>query len=254
MNTAPRKHVLIVDDDPEARGAFGSFLERKGYRVTESANALEAIRSIRRGDVDLLLTDYHMPEVNGMELLREARRSHPELPVIVISGAADLRTALQIQKEAFDFLTKPVDSGELIEVLKLALAQRDRPVAADKDEFARGVGPVYLHTNQDNPGISICEFNRPLDEYSQKAFEAALRRIQTDGDLLPRVVIVLRNVSYINSVGLGFLLALYEDWKTKHRLVFTQLSDPVYRYFKTLGYLDYLPTAPTLPEALEFLS
>ncbi len=234
---------------------FGQFLGRKGFRVTEAKNALEALRVLKLQPIDLILTDYHMPEMNGIDLLREVRKRNPRLPVVIMSGAADMRTAIGLQQEAFDFLSKPVDADDLLVTINLAFKHNNPPEAPESAfDSGRGIGPVYIRVDPARPGVTICEFNRPLDEHSQKAFDTALRRLRMEGGVQASVVFVLKNVSYINNVGLNFLLSVYEDWRKGHRIIFCQVSEPVHRYFKILGYLDYFPNVPTLQEAFEAIS
>ncbi len=243
--------LVVVDDETDAREMFTKFLIRKGFRVEPAANALEAIRIVRKGGVDLVLTDFHMPEMSGLDLLREVRRMSDGLPVIVMSGQADIQTAVGVlREEAFDFLQKPVSSEELLETVRSAL-RRASEKTAEEVVPGRGVGPVYCTHPSGTSDVTLLEFNRPLDEHSQKGFDSAIRRLVTDGEIRNTVIIALRNVSYINNVGMNFLLTTFEDWKSKgRRIVFCQLSDPVYKYLKILGYLEYFPNALTVEDAM----
>lgn len=84
--------ILIVDDEPEVRKSFAHFLGEHGYDPATAGNALEAIRLCRRGDVAAVVCDFHMPEMNGAELLKQLRADHPGVPVVMMSGVADMRT------------------------------------------------------------------------------------------------------------------------------------------------------------------
>lgn len=246
--------ILVVDDEADVREMFAKFLTRKGYRTETAPNALEALRILRKGGVNLVLTDLQMPEFSGLELLREVRHMDAKIPVIMMSGQADLSTAVKaLREEAFDFLQKPVDSNDLLETVRAAIA-RTRESAPSTVKDGRGVGPVYCTRAAGNPGVSVLEFNRPLDEHSSKAFDAAIRRFVSEGEIQAKVVIVLRNVTYMNNIGMNFLLSTFDDWKGQgRRVVMTQLSDPVYKYLKILGYLDYFPNAPTVQDALDLM-
>jgi len=246
------KIILIVDDEVEARNMFGKFLVRKGFQVREAANALEAIRRLKMESVDLVLTDYHMPEVNGLELLDEIRAMDPHLPVIMMSGVADMHTALKaIKNHAFDFLTKPVDSNELMKAVELALQHARQQIDPAVDQIAdKGFGPILARPDPEQKDLFILSINRALDQHHKGMIENALRQLDAEGVLSRRLILSLRNVPYINSTGLNFLLDLLQTWKGRgYRVVLTELSEPVYRYFKPLGYLDYLPYRPTLAEA-----
>lgn len=243
--------ILIVDDEEEVRNLFATFLKRKGFECLQAADALAAMRTVRKSAPDVVVTDYAMPEINGIELLKELRAFKADLPVVMISGTADMHTALIALKEhAFDFLAKPVDSKELLSVITQAL-QRPEPDPAEVRGKVREFGPVLLEEDL-APGVQVVHFNRPLDEFSIKAFSQSLGQLQAT--LGERVVLVLRNVSYINSVGLNFLLEYLQRFKSGgRRIVLANISDPVHRYLKLLGYLDYLPVVPTIAAALELL-
>lgn len=244
-----------MDDEPDVLEMFSAFLTRKGYVTHRAANALEALRIVKRDEVDLVLTDYHMPEMTGMDLLIEARRIAPTIPVILMSGLADMRTATEaLREQAFDFLQKPIESADLLKTLELAL-KRHEELAATKNETesGRGVGPIFCSRYSEDPSITVLELNRPLDEYSEKAFESAIHRLMTDGEIQKSIALGLRNVTYINNVGLNFLLRAFTDWKaTGYTVVLTHLSGPVYKYLKMLGYLEYFPNTLTVQDSLTF--
>ncbi|MBE7436942.1 MAG: response regulator [Spirochaetales bacterium] len=243
--------ILIVDDEEDVRKLFAGFLKRKGYECLLAGDALSALRFVRKEALDLVLTDYSMPEVNGITLLKEIRQIRPELPVVMISGTADMQTAMHALKEhAFDFLGKPVDSGELLSVIEQAL-KRPLPDTAGEGPPARELGPILVSATA-QPDVQVVHFNRPLDEYSIKAFTQSLAQLTPT--FSRRLIFVLRNVSYINSVGLNFLLEFLQRIKaSKRQAVLASVSEPVYRYLKLLGYLDHLSVVPTVEAGLEFL-
>src|SRR5690242_5025175 len=78
--------VLVIDDEPGIRGIMCRALEAAGHDVTAFANGGGAIEHIRQEPADLLITDLFMPEVEGLETIREIRRLRPDMPIIAISG------------------------------------------------------------------------------------------------------------------------------------------------------------------------
>lgn len=250
--------ILVVDDEKEVRGMFEKFLTLKGYEVETASNALDALRQCNRKVPDIVVTDFQMPQMDGIALLRELKSVYPELPVIMMSGMGDMRLGVTALKEqAFDFLPKPVDSNELIAAIKLAYERKsvssvkDMPVP---EETGRIIGPVYARFFNSYPDIVVLGFNRALDEYTKISYESALDKLEIDSGLRRCVIIDLKDVKYINNVGLNLILEVYERWKKRnYKVVLTQLSSPVNKYLKMLGYLDHFRIVPNLEEALDFL-
>ncbi len=120
-------HVLIVDDEPNVRKVLGALLEQSGYTTTRAESAAEALRLVRAHDPDLVLTDLKMPAMDGLQLLAELRRDFPEIPVVMLTAHGTVETAVEAMKRgAHDFLTKPFDRRNVVEVIGKALAQAGR--------------------------------------------------------------------------------------------------------------------------------
>jgi CheY-like chemotaxis protein len=109
--------LLLVDDDALVREVLAGQLEELGYRVTRVHSGPAALARLDAGDTpDLMITDYAMPGMNGAVLLAEARRRHPGLPVLLLTGFAD--DSLRLNMEEWDpgitmLLRKPVSSASL---------------------------------------------------------------------------------------------------------------------------------------------
>ena len=122
MSTMPEPIIYVVDDDDAVRQSLEFLLSTAGIksRGFESGKAfLEALPQIDSGCV---VTDVRMPEITGIELLKQVRRQKPGLPVIVITGHGDVSLAVEAMKiGAVDFLEKPFDDDILIAAVKSAL-------------------------------------------------------------------------------------------------------------------------------------
>jgi DNA-binding NtrC family response regulator len=118
-------HLLIVEDDSEMRDLLRKVLEKEGYRVCATADGHEALASLSRATFDLVVTDMLMPDNGGLELLRVLRKTHPTLPVIIITAFGDWGSysrALELGASAF--ISKPLKMAELIGAIHTALAGR----------------------------------------------------------------------------------------------------------------------------------
>ena len=82
-------HLLLVDDNRDGMLARKSLLEEQGFVITTATNGEEAFEALSKGKFNLLITDFRMPKLNGVELIRRIRPLQPALPIILLSGFAD---------------------------------------------------------------------------------------------------------------------------------------------------------------------
>src|SRR5215510_7430707 len=112
-----KARVLIVDDEKSMRDLLSITLEKEGYDVETAAGGESAIEMLHRETVDAVITDLRMPKVDGLQVLRAAKESSPDIAVIVITAVASTETAVEAMKlGAYDYITKPskLDEGDLI--------------------------------------------------------------------------------------------------------------------------------------------
>lgn len=110
--------ILVVDDEKNQREMLVGFLSKKGHRVIGCQSASEAISVINDMHIDIVFTDYQMPEITGMKLLSDIRKINPEILVIIFTAYGTIEMAVKAMKEgAYDYLTKPLDLDELSMIL-----------------------------------------------------------------------------------------------------------------------------------------
>ncbi|MGE0323415.1 MAG: EAL domain-containing protein [Polyangiaceae bacterium] len=113
--------VLLVDDEPALLKALARHLEYEGIEVKTCESAAKALELLDAERFDVVVSDIAMPTMSGVELLRAVKSSRRHLPVILITGAPDVRTAVQaLELGAFKYLLKPIDSKEFTEVVHRA--------------------------------------------------------------------------------------------------------------------------------------
>jgi DNA-binding NtrC family response regulator len=116
------KKILLVDDDPTILTVLELLLNKLGYIVVLKSNAESALFLIREGlTVDLVITDYRMPGMNGVEFIRELRRILPLVPVLMFTG--DITVEIEPDLGVFELINKPVAGKELDRIVKAALDQ-----------------------------------------------------------------------------------------------------------------------------------
>ena len=110
-------NILIVDDDILLVGTIRRGLTSKGYHVFEAFSAVQALDLLYHGGnrIDLIATDYQMPAMNGIDLLKAVRRSHPTLPVVILTAHAETKLVIEAKNNRCDsFIEKPFSLEQLV--------------------------------------------------------------------------------------------------------------------------------------------
>lgn len=114
--------VLLVDDDPLVLAGFREVLSREGYAVTAVFSGREACEKLDERSYDVVLTDLLMPRVSGLDVLRFSQEKYPGCIVIVVTGYASVRSAVEaLRMGAHDYLIKPCDDQELLFRVKMGI-------------------------------------------------------------------------------------------------------------------------------------
>jgi DNA-binding response OmpR family regulator len=139
--------ILLVDDDPDVRLLTRTFLEHEGYSVFSSGDTERAVQMFRSiPQIDLVVTDLHMPGRSGMELARELKAIRNELPVLLISGGVlEEKQKAGLEHEGWSFLAKPFRLPELLAAVHRILApvEARRWREAKQGVAARGLLPGH---------------------------------------------------------------------------------------------------------------
>lgn len=120
--------ILIVEDEKSISNILENILsdEIQGSEITIAENGLDAYKLIEKNDFDLIISDIKMPKLSGNELLTQSLSIKPESVFLMISGHADIETAVTCLKNgAYDFISKPIDINRLITSVKNALEKKD---------------------------------------------------------------------------------------------------------------------------------
>jgi two-component system response regulator HydG len=119
--------VLVVDDEPSLRRTLARVLLARGYDVLTAEDGTAALTLLPTGRVDVMLLDLMMPDMSGMDVLVAAKRDHPEVEVIMMTGFGDVETAVRAVKGgAYDFMSKPFASNDAVVHCIAKAAERKR--------------------------------------------------------------------------------------------------------------------------------
>ena len=114
--------ILVVDDEESIRFTFNAFLSDAGYKVDTAENLGEALAKVAAASYDAIFLDILLGRDSGMHVLQVCRKKQTNTPVIMVTGAPDVKTAAEaVRLGAFDYITKPVHQEELLRQAKLAV-------------------------------------------------------------------------------------------------------------------------------------
>jgi len=144
------KKILVIDDDRDICLLLNRFLTRRGYEVTEMYTGKKALAYLESSQPDLIMCDYRLEDMDAASLLPSIKAKFPNMPVIIITGYSDMRTAVRVMKMgAYDYITKPLLPDEIIFTIQQAIEHGETGVAraAEKEEIADEV-------KETNPGVT----------------------------------------------------------------------------------------------------
>ncbi len=142
-----KEQILIIDDDMAIRDGSSQVLNRRGFDVSEASTGAEAISLLDQYEYDLILLDLKMPDVNGLDLLRDIREKDPMVPVVIITAYGTIQNAVEAMRlGANDFLPKPFEPDELHITVQRNLKTRQLAIENLflKEELKRKEGDVTI--------------------------------------------------------------------------------------------------------------
>jgi YesN/AraC family two-component response regulator len=126
LNGRVRKKVLVVDDNQSVRELTKSIIEREfSFEMHEATNGNEAFDLLQNSEYSLLITDIHMPEMNGVELINKLRTYGSFIPIIVVSGMLNFQTREYLSSiESIHIIEKPFNIKSLIEIINNIITKK----------------------------------------------------------------------------------------------------------------------------------
>jgi len=158
---ARKIRLLIVDDEERFLRTLAERLELRDFEVTPVTSGQQALDAARETEFDLALIDLKMPGMSGEQLLRELRRDHPAIEVIILTGHGSVDSAVQCMREgSYHYLQKPCGTEDLLEVLKNAYRSRvQRKLRVDESRMES-----LMRIAQSESPLAILRRLRELEE------------------------------------------------------------------------------------------
>ena len=199
--------LLVVDDDKNIRMTLSTFLESAGHSVQQAADAASALAALfREPDIALVLTDFRMAEMNGLELLERIKQQHPDTLVILMTAYATVESAVSILKAgAYDYLTKPFSLDRVRQAVERALE----------------VGNLRV----ENRALRDVVHDLPLTDSRSSVMQAVLRTARQAANSDATIILLGES-----GAGKNVLARQIHEWSPRHERPFvvvncTTLSD-----------------------------
>lgn len=150
-------HILLIEDDVSFSMMLERFLRKNGFEVQSCSSGASGLDKVKQHSFDLVFTDLRLPDLDGITLLEKLQAESPSVPVILMTGYAQVSTAVEAMKKgAFDYISKPFNQEEVLVVIQNALktstsAKIEEPVAATegrKGTTVTGIGPASRKLNE----------------------------------------------------------------------------------------------------------
>ncbi len=146
-------NILVIDDDVDICILLNRYLSKNGFTVATAHSGKAALESIINQVPDIVLCDFRLEDMNGSELLEKIKQRNPSLPVIIMTGYSDVRTAVQIMKAgAFDYVTKPLLPEEILLTLKRALSGNENQAEQPRQQQDNSESAKEARRNKKNKG------------------------------------------------------------------------------------------------------
>jgi FixJ family two-component response regulator len=118
--------ILVIDDEQGMRQVTAKIMAQQGYEVFQAEDGATALKLLASESPDLVLLDIRLPDMDGVEILANVRRTRPDLPVIMLSGFGDIETAVDLVRQgAYDYISKPYKVDKLLSLARNALNQNE---------------------------------------------------------------------------------------------------------------------------------
>ncbi len=124
MTDRPMEKILIIDDDKDLCFVLKRFLSKHGFEVIEATSGRAALEILENVEPDLILCDFRLEDMSGSSILKKIKEKNPSVPVIIITGYSNIKTAVEVMKlGAMDYVTKPLLPDEILLTIRKALSK-----------------------------------------------------------------------------------------------------------------------------------
>lgn len=181
-----QQRVLLVDDEKKIRDLLAAYLRADDFEVAEASDGLEALAKIRRAEPDLVILDVMMPGMDGVEVLRELRKTSDVFVMMLTARAEETDKLIGLSVGADDYLTKPISPRELVACAKAILRRGRERTVADEEVLHFENLTVDQARREVTRGSHLCDLTA-LEFDLLSAMASAPGRVFTRRQLVERV-------------------------------------------------------------------
>jgi DNA-binding response OmpR family regulator len=144
--TGPRRRILIVEDEPDIARGLRDALDFEGFDVATVGTGREGVTFVRERSPDLVILDLMLPDLNGFVVCEEIRKSHPTLPIIMLTARSQEADKIRgLEVGADDYVTKPFSVGELVARIGALFRRLQRPATNAANDESIQVGDAVIY-------------------------------------------------------------------------------------------------------------
>lgn len=192
-------HILIIDDDEGIRDDLGTFFLEQGYRIFKAALPSEAFKLLASEVIDIVILDFRLPEMDGIEVLKRIKADYPGIEVIMITGHGDTRTIVQSMRAgAFDFFTKPFRMFEVQNAIERTRKFLTLKCKLETANFNYSVVAKELENRLNHPLIGESKAIRDTMELMSKVAETYDTSVLITGESGTGKELVARGIHYLS--------------------------------------------------------
>jgi DNA-binding response OmpR family regulator len=193
-----RRKVLLIEDDAAIRAVVAEACRRDGYDVIEASGGRQGVQSAVAGEPDIIVLDWVLPDISGIEVTRELRRQGVSSPIIMLTGrTSKVDVVVGLEVGADDYITKPFDSRELSARLGAHLRRTAMAPTGTPRNGILTVGGIEIDTEGRRVRVNDREVKLTMTEFNLLALLAANPgRVLTRAQLLEKVWGYLADVDY----------------------------------------------------------
>jgi diguanylate cyclase (GGDEF)-like protein len=186
-----KNHIkaLVIDDEPFIKNILAILLEMEGYRVSSFDSGLDAIEEAKKSKYDIIISDYFLPHIDGIELIQKIRELHPYIASILITGVGDEQTVIDAFTKGHvnSYITKPFNNEEILRIARLALKEQE--IKLKEDRFQEELKEKVKEATK-----QLKEKNDLLEEEEKKTKEL-YEKLKEEERLIKKKNILLQKLS-----------------------------------------------------------